>query len=61
MGFSLNDIDIPYIKMIIEVNKNILGADWTLYWYSDGEDEYMINKLLELGIDRGKINTPIKW
>lgn len=61
MGFSFNDIDMPYIKKIIEVNKNILGADWTLYWYSDGEDEYMINKLLELGIDRGKINTPIKW
>ena len=61
MGFSFNDIDIPYIQKIIEINQNISDADWTLYWYSDGEDEYMINKLLELGIDRGRINTPIKW
>ena len=61
MGFSFNDIDMPYIKKIIEVNKNISDADWTLYWYSDGEDEYMINKLLGLGIDRSRINTPIHW
>ena len=61
MGFSFNDIDMPYIEKIIEVNKNISDADWTLYWYSDGEDEYMTNKLLELRIDKGRINTPIKW
>ena len=61
MGFSFNDIDMPYIKKIIDVNENKADADWTLYWYSDGEKEYMINKLLGLGIFRENINEPIRW
>ena len=61
MGFSFNDIDMPYIKKIIETNKHISDADWTLYWYLPNEDEYMINKLLELGIVRDNINKPIRW
>lgn len=55
MGFSFNGIDMPYIEEIIKVNANIQNADWTLYWYSDGEDGFMKSKLQDLGIDENKI------
>jgi hypothetical protein len=61
MGFSFNDIDMPYIKEIIKANKNIPDADWLLYYHQDGEDEMMINKLLKLGITKNKILPPKGW
>ena len=61
MGFSLNDIDLPYIKKLMKINSNIDDADWTLFYYQDGEDEKMINKLLSIGIKRENIVPPKKW
>ena len=56
MGFSFNDIDMPYIKKIIEVNQDLANADWVLYWHSDGEDEVMKHKLIGLGVNENKIS-----
>lgn len=61
MGFSFNNIDMPYIKAIIEANKNAADIDWTIYFHSKGEDKVFIRKLLRIGIDHSKINAPINW
>ncbi len=61
MGFSFNEIDMPYIKAIIEANKNAADIDWTIYFHSKGEDKVFIRKLLRIGIDCSKINAPINW
>lgn len=61
MGFSFNKIDMPYIKAIIEVNKNAADVDWTIYFHSKGEDKIFIHKLLQIGVDRSQIKTPINW
>lgn len=60
MGFSFNDIDMPYIKKIIESNYNISEADWTLYWYSGNEISNMISQLKALGINESNIQQ-WKW
>lgn len=60
MGFSFNDIDLPYIEQIVRVNGNIAPADWKVYWHSDGEDELMKKKLMIVGVNENVINT-IKW
>lgn len=61
MGFSFNDIDLPYINMIVKVNSNIDKADWTLYCYKDGEYERMANQLLSIGIRRESILPSKSW
>lgn len=61
MGFSFNNIDMPYIKAIIEANKNAADIDWTIYFHSKGEDKVFIRKLLRIGIDCSKINDTINW
>lgn len=38
MGFSFNEIDMPYIKKIMDVNKNINETSWTIYYHQEGED-----------------------
>ena len=60
MGFSFNDIDMPYIKKIIESNYNISEADWTLYWHSGNEISNMISQLKALGINESNIQQ-CKW
>ena len=55
------DIDIPYIKTILDVNTDADSIDWTIYYHSDGSDKEIINKLTQMGIDMNKINVPIKW
>ena len=60
MGFSFNDIDMPYIEEIVNVNKNISEAKWELYWHSKGEEETMRKKLQELGVSYNNI-IPIEW
>ena len=60
MGFSFNDIDMPYIEKIWSVNRQKEDADWTLYWYSSGEDNLMKKKLIELGVNEKSITT-LKW
>ncbi len=61
MGFSFNDIDLPYIKTIKDVNTNADNIDWTVYYHSDGNDEIIIDRLLQMGAKREHINEPIKW
>ena len=61
MGFSFNDIDMPYIKKIIDINTNAGNIDWTIYHHSDGGDKEIINRLMQIGIERNQINVPIKW
>ena len=60
MGFSFNDIDMPYIEKIWSVNRQKEDADWTLYWYSSGEDNLMKKKVIELGVNEKSITT-LKW
>lgn len=61
MGFSLNNIDMPYIKEIVKVNSNIDDADWTLFCYKEGEYEKMTKQLLSLGIRSNNILPPKSW
>ena len=51
---------MPYMKKICEVNKNLADTDWTLYWYTDGEDIWMRKKLMELGVSNNQITT-LRW
>ena len=60
MGFSFNNIDMPYIEKIWSVNKDKEKADWTVYWFSKGEDIWIKEELIRLGVSPSKINT-IKW
>lgn len=55
MGFSFNDIDMPYIEKIVNVNKNIERAKWTVYWHTDGEAKRFIDKLCGIGIKEDMI------
>ena len=57
MGFSFNDIDMPYIKKIIDVNNNIHNTKWTIYWHTEGEDTAIIEKLQHLNIKKEQITT----
>ena len=61
MGFSFNEIDIPYIKKIISVNENPSQANWKIYFHNMGEDEEIIDKLLKLGVKRDSITDLVKW
>lgn len=60
MGFSFNEIDMPYIEEIVKVNNNIQSTDWEVYWHSDGERDLFFEKLLKLEINEARI-TLIKW
>lgn len=60
MGFSFNDIDMPYIEKIWSVNCHKEETDWSVYWHSDGEEEFMKKELFKLGTNKSSINT-IKW
>lgn len=60
MGFSFNDIDMPYIDKIAKVNKNLANTKWDLYWHSNKEDKWIINKLEELGISKNNMKL-IHW
>ena len=61
MGFSFNDIDMPYVEAILDANTNIDNIKWTIYYHNDGEDDSIINKLLSLNINHANINHAIKW
>jgi hypothetical protein len=56
----MNEIDIPYIKEIISVNKNIAVADWTIYYHSE-KDDIIGDKLMALEINETNIKEPIYW
>ena len=61
MGFSFNDIDMPYIEEIANANPRIDEADWTIYFHLNGENEMIMGKLVNIGIKEGNINEAIKW
>lgn len=61
MGFSFNEIDMPYIKAIITSNTNIKNIDWTIYYHQEGEDETFIEKLKNIGITEKQINKIVLW
>lgn len=60
MGFSINDIDLPYIEKIIQINQNISKTDWTIYWHTEGESNRMKAKLNTIGIEESQISF-IQW
>ena len=60
MGFSFNNIDMPYIEKIIKVNKSISDTDWTVYWHSDQEDVRIQKLLFALGINQSQIQL-VRW
>lgn len=59
MGFSFNDIDMPYIEKIASVNKHS-DTNWTLYCHSDNDSVFMKRQLLELNISSENIEI-INW
>ena len=61
MGFSFNEIDMPYIKAIISSNTNKKNIDWTIYYHQEGEDKTFINKLNSFKICDEQINDPLRW
>lgn len=56
MGFSFNDIDMPYIEKIWSVNEHKKDTKWTLYVHTP-EDESIIKKLIDMGVSEHNINT----
>ena len=60
MGFSFNEIDMPYIEKMWSVNCHKEETDWSVYWHSDGEEEFMKKELFKLGANKSSITT-IKW
>lgn len=59
MGFSFNEIDMPYIKAIISSNYNKNDIDWTIYYHQEGEDYIIIEKLKNFGIKEIQINKQV--
>ena len=59
MGFSFNEIDMPYIKAIISSNTNKKNIDWTIYYHQEGEDDIIIEKLKKIGIKEIQINKQV--
>lgn len=55
MGFSFNEIDMPYIEKIWSINERKEDVDWILYWHSDGENMWMKEKIIGLGVSENNI------
>lgn len=51
MGFSFNDIDMPYIEKIWSVNEHKKDTIWTIYVYTP-ENESIIGKLIAMGVNK---------
>ena len=56
MGFSFNDIDMPYIEKIWSVNRHKDEANWTVYLHTP-EDESIIGRIIGLGVNERNIHT----
>lgn len=54
MGFSFNDIDMPYIEKIASVNKHS-DTYWTLYCYLDNDSVFMKRQLHKIKISNDNI------
>lgn len=60
MGFSFNNIDMPYIVKIWNVISRKDEMDWNLYWHSAKEIDMMKEKIIKLGVNEGNINM-VYW
>ena len=56
MGFSFNNIDLPYIEKIWNLNRHRDEADWTVYVHTP-EDKSIIKKLIDMGTSEHNIYT----
>ena len=52
MGFSLNEIDIPYINKIVEVNSSFSDADWILYAHGDKDKKILPATMQKFGVEK---------
>ena len=55
MGFSFNETDWPYIKKIIEINKDVQNTKWMVYWHRDTEKDIIMDRLYNLGVKEENI------
>ena len=60
MGFSYNEIDMPYIKKIVEVNNSFAESDWLLYSHSESEKGRLNCIMKQLGVSKEKVKI-IDW
>jgi len=60
MGFSFNDIDMPYIEKIMSINCSISNVRWTIYWHGGNENKIIKEKLLKLRVPEDNIDM-IYW
>lgn len=60
MGFSFNDIDMPYIEKIATVNKGFSVAQWTLYCHSENDEAVIKRQLDKINISGDNI-TIVNW
>lgn len=60
MGFSFNEIDMPYIEKLIDVNNSFSDADWLLYSHNEEDYRHFLRTMQRLGVDMNKVNIK-KW
>ena len=56
MGFSFNNIDLPYIEKIWNLNRHRDEVEWTVYVHTS-EDESIIKTLMDIGVSKHNIHT----
>lgn len=56
MGFSFNNIDLPYIEKIWNLNRYKDEVEWTVYVHTS-EDESIIKTLMDIGVSKHNIHT----
>ena len=56
MGFSFNNIDLPYIEKIWNLNRHKDEVEWTVYVHTS-EDESIIKTLMDIGVSKHNIHT----
>ena len=56
MGFSFNNIDLPYIEKIWNLNRHKDEIEWTIYVHTS-EDEPIIKTLMDIGVSKHNIHT----
>ncbi|MCH4896472.1 hypothetical protein E0494_07150 [Marinilabiliaceae bacterium JC040] len=52
LGHSLSDVDLPYFRLLYELNKN---AKWNVSFYTEKEKNYLYSQLKKIGIKDLKI------
>lgn len=54
LGHSLSIIDQPYFREIIDSIDNE-SSSWIVTYYNDGEDDFHLNTLTTLGLQKAQI------